>query len=214
MKETEFVSNLQPGTLTDFSMESKQTQFVFELKKHENYLEKIEKKIQVLQKDAESLTKSMTAVTTLKNKDFLLNLQVKMDEMISKNALVKSDGYEFIMNQIISRVEKIEKVKTKQIKITQLQKPTDEIKINFTDNTPPRFRNIGNVVQNQNNTNINLTILPPNLNPNSEDYKSVFIPENGTQTTTNKQNSKSNKKPITKDKFNLTHIPPNPEGYK
>jgi len=36
-----------------------------------------------------------------------------MDEMISKNALVKSDGYEFIMNQIISRVEKIEKVKTK-----------------------------------------------------------------------------------------------------
>lgn len=113
MKETEFASNLQPGTLTDFSMESKQTQFVFELKKHENYIEKIEKKIQVLQKDVDSLTKSMTAVTSFKNKDFLLNLSVKMDEMISKNALVKSDGYELIMNQIISRVEKIEKDKTK-----------------------------------------------------------------------------------------------------
>ena len=93
MKETEYASNLQPGTLTDFSMESKQTQFVFELKKHENYIEKIEKKIQVLQKDVVSLTKST--------------------EMISKNTLVKSDGYELIMNQIISRVEKIEKDKTK-----------------------------------------------------------------------------------------------------
>ena len=48
--------------------------FVFELKKHENYIEKIEKKIQILQKDVESLTKSMTVITTLKNKDLLMNL--------------------------------------------------------------------------------------------------------------------------------------------
>ena len=37
-------------------------------------MEKIEKKIQILQKDVESLTKSMTVVTTLKNKDLLMNL--------------------------------------------------------------------------------------------------------------------------------------------